>query len=325
MTRQNTISPREPGKAGRRAGVADAVPGNWVDRWAPAPWKPYLRLARADRPIGVWLLLWPCWWSLALAALNQDQPFPDLRLMLLFAIGAIAMRAAGCAYNDIVDRDYDAKVARTRSRPIPSGQITVPQAQLFMVALCLVGLMVLLQLNVFTILLGIASLGIVALYPFMKRFTHWPQAVLGLAFSWGALMGWAAVFGALAWPPVLLYAGAVAWTIGYDTIYAHQDKEDDLSLGLKSTAIKLGPATSQWLTLFYGVTFAAILAAGLGAGAGMVFVGVIALAGLHLAWQAVTLDIDDAENCLRRFRSNRDFGAIVFVALVLDSAWAALS
>jgi 4-hydroxybenzoate polyprenyltransferase len=304
--------------------VADAVPGNWVDRWAPAPWKPYLRLARADRPIGVWLLLWPCWWSLALAALNQARPFPDLRLMLLFAIGAIAMRAAGCAYNDIVDRDYDAKVARTRSRPIPSGQISVPRAQLFMVALSLVGLAVLLQLNLFAILLGIASLGVVALYPFMKRITHWPQIVLGLAFSWGALMGWAAVYGALAWPPVLLYAGAVAWTVGYDTIYAHQDKEDDLSLGLKSTAIRLGAATGQWLTLFYGVAFVAILAAGLGAGAGVIFLGVIALAGAHLAWQAATLDINDAENCLKRFRANRNFGAIVFIALALDSAWTAL-
>ena len=304
--------------------MADAVPGNWVDRWAPTPWKPYLRLARADRPIGVWLLLWPCWWSLALAALNQGRPFPDLRLMLLFAIGAIAMRAAGCAYNDIVDRDFDAKVARTRSRPIPSGQISVAQAQLFMVALSLVGLAVLLQLNIFTILLGIASLGIVALYPFMKRITHWPQIVLGLAFSWGGLMGWAAVYGALAWPPVLLYAGAVAWTIGYDTIYAHQDKEDDLSLGLKSTAIKLGAATSQWLTLFYGVAFVAILAAGLGAGAGIIFLGMIALGGAHLAWQAATLDIDNADNCLMRFRANRDFGAIVFIALALDSAWTAL-
>ena len=322
--RQNTTSPRNRRKAGRRAAVADAVPGNWVDRRAPAPWKPYLRLARADRPIGVWLLLWPCWWSLALAALNQGRPFPDLRLMLLFAIGAIAMRAAGCAYNDIVDRDYDAQVARTRSRPIPSGQISVPQAQLFMAALLLVGLAVLLQLNLFTILLGIASLGIVALYPFMKRITHWPQIVLGLAFSWGALMGWAAVYGALAWPPILLYAGAVAWTVGYDTIYAHQDKEDDLSLGLKSTAIKLGAATGQWLTLFYGLAFVAILAAGLGSGAGVIFLGVIALAGVHLAWQAATLDIDDAENCLKRFRANRDFGAIVFIALALDSVWTAL-
>ncbi len=324
MTRQNTTSPGGRGKAGRRAAVADAVPGNWVDRWAPAPWQPYLRLGRADRPIGVWLLLWPCWWSLALAALNQGRPFPDLRLMLLFAIGAMAMRAAGCAYNDIVDRDFDAKVARTRSRPIPSGQISVAQAQLFMVALSLVGLAVLLQLNAFTILLGIASLGIVAFYPFMKRITNWPQIVLGLAFSWGALMGWAAVYGALAWPPVLLYAGAVAWTIGYDTIYAHQDKEDDLSLGLKSTAIRLGAATGQWLTLFYGLAFVAILAAGLGAGAGMIFLGLIALAAAHLAWQTATLSIDDAENCLKRFRSNRDFGAIVFLALALDSAWAAL-
>jgi len=318
-------SPGRAPKAGERPSVADASPGNWVDRWAPIGWQPYLRLARADRPIGVWLLLWPCWWSLALAALNGTRPLPDLRLMLLFAVGAIAMRAAGCTYNDIVDRDFDAKVARTRSRPIPSGQVGVRQAKIFMVALSLVGLAVLLQLNTFTILLGISSLGIVALYPFMKRITHWPQIVLGLAFSWGALMGWAAVYGALAAPPVLLYAGAVAWTIGYDTIYAHQDKEDDLSLGLKSTAIKLGEATGRWLALFYGATFLAILAAGLAAGAGMVFLIVMAGGAAHLAWQAATLDVDDAQNCLKRFRSNRDFGAIVFFALLLDSAWAALA
>ena len=316
-------SPGRPPEAGGRPSVADAVPGNWVDRWAPAAWQPYLRLARADRPIGVWLLLWPCWWSLALAALNGGQAFPSLWLMLLFAIGSIAMRAAGCTYNDIVDRDFDAKVARTASRPIPSGQIGVSQAKIFMVALSLVGLAVLLQLNAFSILLGISSLAIVALYPFMKRITHWPQIVLGLAFSWGALMGWAAVYGALAWPPLLLYAGAVAWTIGYDTIYAHQDKEDDLSLGLKSTAIRLGAATTRWLALFYGVTILAILAAGLLAGGGMIFLSVLAIAAGHLIWQALTLDVDDAQNCLKRFRANRDFGAIVFLALALQAAWTA--
>ncbi|RMF09311.1 MAG: 4-hydroxybenzoate octaprenyltransferase, partial [Alphaproteobacteria bacterium] len=292
--------------------------GNWVDRWAPASARPFLRLARADRPIGVWLLLWPCWWSVALAAIASGAPLPDVRLLMLFAIGALAMRAAGCAYNDIVDREFDAKVARTRSRPIPSGQISVREAVLFMLVLCLIGLLVLLQFNYQTIILGFASLGIVAVYPFMKRVTNWPQAILGLAFSWGALMGWCAVFGGLSPPPLYLYAAAVAWTIGYDTIYAHQDKEDDALLGLKSSALKLGAATRPVLAILYAVTIAGILAAGLSAGAGVIFVAILGVGALQLAWQVTTLDIDDAENCLTRFRSNRDFGAIIFLAMLAD-------
>lgn len=300
--------------------VADAVPGNWVDRWAPGFARPYLRLARADRPIGVWLLLWPCWWSVALAGRAAGETAPDLWLLVLFAIGSLVMRSAGCAYNDIVDKNYDARVARTKSRPIPSGQVSVREAQIFMVALCFVGLAVLVQFNLFAIGLGMASLAIVAVYPFMKRITHWPQLVLGLAFSWGALMGWAAVHGALAWPPVLLYAGTVMWTVGYDTIYAHQDKEDDALLGLKSTALRFGPTTKRWLMLFYTTAWLALTAAGLLAGAGFVFLGGMAAAAALLGWQIVTLDIDDAANCLARFRSNRDVGAIVFAALVLDMA-----
>ncbi len=222
------------------APVADAVAGNWVDRNAPAVARPYLRLARMDRPIGTWLLLFPCWWSLALAEVSRLQPYPNVWYLALFAVGALAMRGAGCAYNDYVDRDYDAQVARTASRPIPSGQVRPRQALLFAVALALVGFVVLIQFNTFTIWLGISSLGLVALYPFMKRITYWPQLVLGLAFNWGALMGWAAVKGSLSAAPLLLYAGSVLWTIGYDTIYAHQDKEDDLMLGLKSTALRFG-------------------------------------------------------------------------------------
>ncbi len=311
----------DPSRAGA---VADATPDNWVDRWAPAAARPYLRLARADRPIGVWLLLWPCWWSVALAALAKGDPAPGPVLLVLFAIGSIAMRAAGCAYNDIVDRDYDALVSRTQSRPIPSGQITLRAAYLFMFAMCLIGLAVLLQFNQQTVILGIASLGIVAVYPFMKRITYWPQAVLGLAFSWGALMGWCAVFASLATPALLLYAGAVAWTIGYDTIYAHQDKEDDAILGLKSSALRLGSATRPWLGVFYAISALATLAAGLSAGAGAVFAAGMAVAAAHLAWQVITIDVENAANCLTRFRANRDYGLIVFCALFADAGLRAL-
>ncbi len=298
--------------------VADAAPGNWVDKWAPEPVRPYLRLARADRPIGVWLLLWPCWWSTALASLSQGAAFPNLWHLFLFAIGAIVMRAAGCAYNDIVDRDYDARVARTKSRPIPSGQITLLQAQIFMVLCCLVGLLVLMQFNSFTIGLGIASLALIAIYPFMKRFTSWPQVVLGFVFSWGALMGWAAHFGRLDWPSICLYGAAIAWTIGYDTIYAHQDKEDDALLGLGSTALSFGDETRFWLIGFYILTILALTAAGLLAGAGIVFLIGMSVAATQFAWQVTTLDINDSTNCLKRFRSNRDVGIIVFASLVAD-------
>ena len=300
--------------------VSDAPPDNWVDRYAPAATRPYLRLMRADRPIGTWLLLWPCWWSAALAWVADGRAAPDLWPLALFAIGATVMRGAGCIYNDIADRNYDAQVARTRLRPIPSGQVSVTAAAIFMVALCFVGLAVLLQFNAFAIALGIGSLGIVALYPFMKRITYWPQIVLGLAFSWGALMGWAAVFARLDAPALLLYAAAIAWTIGYDTIYAHQDKDDDALLGLKSTALKFGPATRPWLTLFYGLAIVLLVLAGFGAGAGWPFFVGLVLAGLQLAWQIATLDVDDPASCLTRFRSNRDFGALVFLALLADMA-----
>lgn len=305
--------------------IADARPDNWVERIAPEPWRPYLRVARLDRPIGIWLLLWPCWWSTALAARAADAPYPNPWLLILFAIGATAMRSAGCAYNDFVDRDVDAKVARTRMRPIASGKINTVQAVTFTVALCLVGLLVLVQLNRFAILTGLASMSIVGLYPFAKRVTNWPQAVLGLAFSWGALMGWAAVFGRLDPAPLTLYAGAIAWTIGYDTIYAHQDKEDDALLGLKSTALHFGAATRGWLVLFFTLAWLGIVLAGALAGAGGLFCLLMLPAAAHLVWQVATLDIDDGDNCLIRFRANRDFGALVFAALVLDTAVANLT
>jgi 4-hydroxybenzoate polyprenyltransferase len=314
--------PENEGKAGAPADtpVADAQTENWVDRHAPAWARPYLRLARADRPIGFYLLALPCFWSVGLAGIHTGAAYPDPILLLLFAIGAIAMRGAGCTYNDIVDREIDAQVARTRSRPLPSGQVSLRSAVIFMLVLCLVGLAVLLSLNSFSIGLGFAVVPIVALYPFVKRISHWPQAVLGLAFNWGALMGWAAVTGRLDWAPVALYVGAVAWTIGYDTIYAHQDREDDALIGMKSTALRFGPETRSWLTGFYGITAVAMGIAGWLAGAGWLFFAGLAFACGHLLWQIATLDIDDADNCLARFKSNRDFGLIVFFAILADMA-----
>jgi 4-hydroxybenzoate polyprenyltransferase len=307
---------RQAGPAGIQ--ISDAARGNWVDRYAPAAVQPYLQLMRADRPIGTWLLLWPCWWSAALAWIAAGRTWPEPWLLLLFAVGATVMRGAGCTYNDIVDRDFDARVERTQNRPIPSGRVSPRAAALFMVALSLTGLAVLLQFNAFAIGLGVLSLAVVAVYPFMKRVTYWPQSVLGLAFSWGALMGWAEIFGRLDWPALALYAAAIAWTIGYDTIYAHQDKDDDAIVGLKSTALRFGPATKPWLSLFFGVAVALLALAGYGAGAGWPFFLGLFLASFHLVWQVATLDVDDPANCLARFRSNRDFGALVFLSLLAD-------
>ncbi len=305
--------------AGRPAGgsVADST-HNWVDRIAP-PWtRPYLRLARADRPIGAWLLLLPCWWSAALAAVARREP-PDLILLALFAIGAVAMRGAGCTWNDILDRELDRQVERTRSRPIPSGQVSVIGAFVFLVALSLVGLAVLLQMNRFAVVTGIASLGVVALYPLAKRVTDWPQAVLGLAFSWGALMGWAAVFGRLDLPAYLLYAGSILWVIGYDTIYAHQDREDDAIIGVRSTARLFGEQTKPVLVLFFAGAVALIAVAALVAGGGIfALAGTIAFAA-HLAWQVRRIDINDPVLCLKLFRSNREAGLLLFAGLVLDA------
>jgi len=313
-----------PNFEGKGASVADAEVKNPIDRFAPKAMLPYLRLARADRPIGFFLLALPCFWSVSLAARSLGEAYPDPWLLLLFVIGAVVMRGAGCTYNDIVDRDIDARVARTKSRPLPSGQVTTRDAAIFMLLLCLAGLAVLLSLNRFTIWLGIGVLPIVALYPFVKRISHWPQAVLGLAFNWGALMGWSAVLGRLDLAPLILYAGAVCWTIGYDTIYAHQDREDDGLLGVKSTALRFGSATKPWLTLLYSLAWLAITAAGVMAGAGMAFLLGMAGAAMQLGWQVTGLNTADAENCLRRFRSNRDFGLIVLGAILIDMGLAAM-
>ena len=298
--------------------VADST-DNWVDSLAPSWARPYLRLARLDRPIGSWLLLMPCWWSVGLAAVHAREGV-DLWYLVLFLVGAFAMRGAGCTWNDIVDRDLDTRVERTRSRPIPSGQVTVVAAAGFLALQALVGLTVLLQFNRFTIYVGLASLAVVAVYPFMKRITYWPQIVLGLAFSWGALMGWPATFARLDPPALLLYAGAISWVIGYDTIYAHQDREDDALIGIKSTALLFRERTKPMLALFYALAVALIAFAGFSAGAGLIFaLGLLAFA-LHLAWQIARLDVDDPVNCLAVFKSNRDAGLILFAGLALDAA-----
>src|SRR3954447_18591787 len=305
--------------SGAAARVSDAT-DNWVDTYAPLWSRPYLRLSRLDRPIGSWLLLMPCWWSAALAAGVAH----DLRrlpfILLLFLIGAFVMRGAGCTWNDITDRDLDAKVERTRSRPIPAGQVSVPQALGFLVLQALIGFAVLLQFNRFAIVTGIASLIIVAVYPFMKRITWWPQVVLGLAFSWGALMGFAVILGRIDAAALALYAGSIAWVIGYDTIYAHQDTEDDALIGIKSTARLFGARTGLALNVFYGLAVVLIGAAVAVAGAGaLAWVGLAAFAA-HLAWQIKRLRIDDPALCLRLFKSNRDAGLLLFAGLLADAA-----
>jgi 4-hydroxybenzoate polyprenyltransferase len=303
---------------GAAAPVADAT-GNWVDTLAPRWSRPYLRLARFDRPIGSWLLLMPCWWSVALAAgvahTTRQLPF----IIALFFVGAFVMRGAGCTWNDITDRDLDALVERTRSRPIPAGQVSVPRAAVFLVVQALIGLAVLVQFNRFAIATGIASLLIVAVYPFMKRITWWPQIVLGLAFSWGALMGFAVTFGRIDATAVLLYAGSIAWVIGYDTIYAHQDTEDDAMIGIKSTALLFAARTHWALLVFYALAVVLIGAALMLAGSGFpAWVGLAAFA-VHLIWQIRRLDISDPALCLRVFKSNRDAGLLLFAGLLVDA------
>jgi len=304
--------------SGAAARVADAT-GNWVDTRAPAWSRPYLRLARLDRPIGSWLLLMPCWWSAALAAgvLGKVGQLP--LTILLFFVGAFVMRGAGCTWNDITDRDLDALVERTRSRPIPAGQVSVAQAAAFLVIQALIGLAVLLQFNRFAVMTGIASLIIVAVYPFMKRISWWPQIVLGLAFSWGALMGFAVTLQRIDATALLLYAGSIAWVIGYDTIYAHQDAEDDALIGVKSTALLFGARTHQALMLFYGAAVILIGTALALAGARYpAWIGLAAFAA-HLVWQIRRLEIADPALCLRIFKSNRDAGLLLFAGLLVDA------
>ncbi len=306
--------------------VADAVKGNWVDRFAPAPTRPYLRLSRADRPIGTWLLYLPCLWGLSLAMLATDSySSHDLWTIGACAVGAFLMRGAGCTWNDITDRDIDGSVARTRSRPIPSGQVTVRGAVIWMVIQALIAFVILLSFYNTAIVLGIIALLPVAIYPFAKRFTWWPQAFLGLAFNWGALLAWAAHTNSVGPVPLILYCAGIAWTLFYDTIYAHQDTEDDALIGVKSTARLFGDDTRKWLRLFMTITVllfgAAVVLACLDRS---VLSLVIALGGpwalgWHLTWQTQRFDADDNDQLLRLFRSNRNAGFIPlpFFALAL--------
>ena len=319
-----------PPNTSNDAPLNDAVRDSWVDRSAPPFAKPYLRLARVDRPIGTWLLLWPGWWSLALAASTGVRQadgwalfgLPNPFLLLMFGIGALVMRGAGCTYNDIVDRKYDAQVERTRGRPLPSGAVSVVGAIVFLVLLGLIGLAVLRTFNTFAIVLGVASLGLIAGYPFMKRVTWWPQVWLGLAFNYGALLGWAAATGGLSAAPVVLYGAGIAWTLGYDTIYAHQDKEDDALIGVKSSARKLGERTRPFLYAVYALMAALTGLAGAIAGLGNIFFAGLALAFAHLMWQAWRVDTEDPEDCLAKFRSNKWLGWIVFLSIVAGSVTA---
>ncbi|HTO29167.1 MAG TPA: 4-hydroxybenzoate octaprenyltransferase [Devosia sp.] len=301
--------------------VADAQSGNWVDRHAPDWLKPYARLARWDRPIGFWLLFWPCAWGLALAAVHEPGLGFDWWGGVLMLVGAILMRGAGCTFNDIVDRDIDMQVARTRSRPIPSGQVTSRDALAFLVAQALLGSVVLFQFNRFTVWAGVASLVLVAIYPFMKRVTWWPQAFLGLAFSYGALVGWSSQTGGLGWAPVLLYAGTILWVIGYDTIYALQDVEDDALVGVKSTARLFGEHVKPAVATLYAGAFVLWLVAVLLAGGGIVFAALSLFAAALMAWQVWTVDAAEAENPRTRFYSNHYVGIILALALLAEWVW----
>ena len=298
--------------------VADAVKDNWVDRFAPRPTRPFLRLARADRPIGTWLLLLPCWWGLALSILSTGSAsLADLWIATGCSAGAWLMRGAGCTWNDITDRHIDASVARTRSRPLPSGQVTVKAALIWLVVQCLVAFAILLSFNTAAIILGIAALLPVAIYPFAKRFTWWPQVFLGLAFNWGALLAWAAHTGSLGWPAVLLYVGGIFWTLFYDTIYAHQDTEDDALIGVKSTARLFGDNSPKWLRAFLMLTVVTIGAASMmvTVPSGNILAVVVALGaastlGWHLAWQLTRFIPDDSDRLIMLFRSNRNAGLL---------------
>jgi 4-hydroxybenzoate polyprenyltransferase len=301
---------------------ADALAESWVGA-APAWLQPWLRMMRLYRPIGAILLFLPCVFGLTLGASALGRGFGswsgDFVLLTLFALGAIVMRGAGCTYNDIVDRDIDAKVARTRGRPIPSGAVSVRGAWIFLALQLAAGLAVLLQLNRLSIWLGAGSLVLVALYPFMKRITWWPQAWLGITFNWGVLLGFSAETGRLALPAFLLYAGCFFWTLGYDTIYAHQDKEDDALIGVRSTARLFGARSKSWIDAFYALALVlmviALIVVTHKLWVALLFVPV----GLHFAWQARKLDIDDAERCLKIFRANRDTGLLIAAAIIAAS------
>jgi 4-hydroxybenzoate polyprenyltransferase len=295
-------------------GFTDIDRGHWTLRMLPAWARPYGRLARWDRPIGTWLLLLPCWWS---TALGSGTNWPNmLGWMALFAIGALAARGAGCTWNDVVDRKIDAQVERTRGRPLPAGEVKLRNALIWMVLQSLVCVAILFKLNKTAGGVALLSVALVAIYPTMKRFTTWPQVVLGLAFNWGALVGYASVTGTLSWATVALYWGGVAWTLVYDTIYAMQDQRDDSIIGVKSTARHFGDKPRRWLFLFAGITLAFWIAAGILARLGLVYYAGLVLIALHFAWQIATLKPNDQADCLAKFKSNFQVGLMLTVAIV---------
>ena len=301
--------------------ASDIPIDSWVDRFMPQTCRPYIRLARFDRPIGTWLLLFPCWWSIAMAWSEWKTAPEVFYLFVAFGIGALTMRGAGCTYNDIVDRNFDALVARTKNRPLPSGQVTVRRAIIFLIALLAVGFCILISLKPYAIMLGSASLLLVFTYPLMKRVTYWPQFFLGLTFNWGALLGWAAVRNDLAAPAIILYVGGVFWTLGYDTIYAHQDRQDDPKAGVKSTARRLGLGSKPWLYAFYAVAVTLFAFVGnIGNFTWPYFVG-LSLGAAQLIWQVWNVDINNPRDCLSKFKSNRYFcwlflGGIIAAQLI---------
>lgn len=310
--------------------LAAAAVDNWVDRLMPPATRPYLKLMRADKPIGTWLLFLPCLWGIGLGTYGGgplvnggvgDQLWPNPVLILLFALGAFVMRGAGCAINDIIDRDIDAKVARTKSRPLPAGDITVTQAVIFLGALCFIGLAILLQLNLFSIVLGAASLILVGLYPLMKRVTWWPQLFLGFTINWGALLGYSAVAGRIEPEALLLYGAGILWTLGYDTIYAHQDRDDDALIGVKSSARKLGKNTKPFVAACYFGVIALVAATGPLVNMYLCFYLLLIPAALHAVWQVLALDIDDGEGCLSLFKSNRNMGLLIGFAILMGKAF----
>ena len=298
--------------------VVDAPLGNWVDRYAPPAWRPWLRLSRADRPIGTWLLLLPCWWGVGLAMMYDQARWFDLWIVIACGLGALVMRGAGCTWNDITDRDIDDQVARTRSRPLPSGQVTLKGAYLWLAAQLLVGFLILLTLGSAAIWMGVASLALVAIYPFAKRFTWWPQVFLGFAFNWGVLLAYAAHMGRVDLAPAVAWLAGIAWTVFYDTIYAHQDIEDDALIGVKSTARLFGDNSPQILRGFAALTVV-LLALAIALTGRNLLIAYIGLAGfaLHLAWQLANFKPDQIDNCLKLFRSNRDAGLILAAFLAI--------
>ena len=295
--------------------IKDEVKAHWATRLPPAL-LPYAQLMRLERPIGWWLLLLPCWWGMGLAQLSLGGGMPNLWHGLLFMIGAIVMRGAGCVVNDLADQDFDAKVDRTKNRPLPSGRVNRKQAYMFLAGLLLIGLLVLVQFNPLTIITSIASLAIVAVYPFMKRITYVPQLVLGMAFNWGALVGFTAETNSFSIATVVLYLGGISWTMAYDTIYAHQDKEDDVLIGLKSTALLFGKSTKSWLIVFFTLSLALLTyALWLAHAPPIAHIGILA-AALHAIWQVRNFDDANSALCLQLFRANRNFGLLIVVGMI---------